>query len=366
MDGQHLPASWSSTANANEGLRFVAKDALLVLDDLAPGAASPRDIDRTFRGQGNAAGRDRMNADSSLRRPKYPRGLLLSTGEDSPLIHSAAARALVLSVGPDAVKWARVTECQQDAGAGRYALALAAYVGWLAPQYAEVQAFRPKRVAELRAALLAGNAAVHKRTPGIVAELTFAMEQFLAFAFDIKAINAHRAEELREQITAGLGEAAAAQSVLHRDADPVARFRSLLNGALAAGHAHIASATGSMPMNSGAFGWRANKESGDRIGWVTDEGLFLDREATYRVLGAMAREAGDPLLKADTLWTRLHERGLLVTTDLDTKRQTLAVRRTLDDARRQVLHLHPAIVLGEAEEPAEEADDVDDGEDDDE
>src|SRR5262249_1755721 len=33
MDARHLPASWSSTGNALEGLAFQAKDAMLVVDD---------------------------------------------------------------------------------------------------------------------------------------------------------------------------------------------------------------------------------------------------------------------------------------------------------------------------------------------
>src|SRR5262249_53219495 len=36
MDRLHLPASWSSTANALEGIAFQIKDALLVIDDFAP------------------------------------------------------------------------------------------------------------------------------------------------------------------------------------------------------------------------------------------------------------------------------------------------------------------------------------------
>jgi len=232
LDWQNCPGSWTSTANANEGLRFIAKDTLIVLDDLAPGTASPRDIDRTFRGQGNASGRDRMSSDSSLRATKPPRGSLLSSGEDSPLIHSAAARTLVISVAPNAVDFTRVTDCQDDAAAGLYALTMAAYVQWLAPRHDEIQALRPKRVAELRATLLEENPAVHRRTPGIIAELTFALEQFLAFALEIGAVSSERAEELKEKITKGLGRAAAAQAAGQQHLDPVSPFQALLIGAL--------------------------------------------------------------------------------------------------------------------------------------
>ena len=80
MDRLHLPGSWSSTANATEGLTFAAKDALLVVDDYAPrGAAGDRqrlerDADRLLRAQGNRAGRQRMHRDGGLRRPDRPAG----------------------------------------------------------------------------------------------------------------------------------------------------------------------------------------------------------------------------------------------------------------------------------------------------
>ena len=48
MDASHLPASWNSTANANELLAFHAKDALLVVDDFAP-TGSQYDVDRAAR-----------------------------------------------------------------------------------------------------------------------------------------------------------------------------------------------------------------------------------------------------------------------------------------------------------------------------
>ena len=42
LDARHLPASWAATPNALEGLAFLAKDAVLVVDDFNPtGAADP-------------------------------------------------------------------------------------------------------------------------------------------------------------------------------------------------------------------------------------------------------------------------------------------------------------------------------------
>src|SRR5262249_40799866 len=45
MDRLHLPGSWSSTGNALEGLAFLTKNALLVIDDFKP-SGSRGEIDR--------------------------------------------------------------------------------------------------------------------------------------------------------------------------------------------------------------------------------------------------------------------------------------------------------------------------------
>lgn len=358
LDAQHCPGSWSSTANANEGLRHQAKDTLFLQDDLVPGIASPRDIDRTFRGQGNASGRDRMRADSSIRPTKSPRGLLLSTGEDSPLLHSAAARTLILPFNADTLDWSRVTVCQKDAGQGKYALALAAFVRWMAGRYEELMAARPKRVAELREEFLALDGDVHKRTPGITAELTFAAEQFLTFAEEIGAIDETRKAKLTKIIANGLEQAAAAQRHLHVTADPVARFGELLASALSSGRVHTTSAEGKSPSKHlQAWGWLEGKPHGSHIGWVVGPNLYLNRSETYAALVALDRETGGTLPSPHQLWTRLRDRGVLVSTDQD--RETLTVRKTVGGARREVLHLSADLVLngGETTKPQPEHDD---------
>ncbi len=42
LDARHLPGSWSSTGNSLEAMCFAAKDALIVVDDFAPGGSNHR------------------------------------------------------------------------------------------------------------------------------------------------------------------------------------------------------------------------------------------------------------------------------------------------------------------------------------
>ena len=88
---RHLPTSFVSTANVNETLAFCAKDALLVVDQTATRlrrGPSVRQCIGTrpgcFAHKGNAAGRERMRADGTLKPAKPPRGMLLATGEEHP------------------------------------------------------------------------------------------------------------------------------------------------------------------------------------------------------------------------------------------------------------------------------------------
>ena len=88
MDARHLPGSWSSTANALEAQAYRAKNALFCIDDFIPSGTSwqvrayQKTADQIIRGQGNQAGRARLTDVSNLQTTMYPRGMILSTGEE--------------------------------------------------------------------------------------------------------------------------------------------------------------------------------------------------------------------------------------------------------------------------------------------
>jgi hypothetical protein len=354
LDARHLPGAWSSTANALEGLAFAAKDALIVVDDYAPRGAVgdrqrlERDADRLLRAQGNRAGRQRMRADGSLRPARPPRGLILSTGADLPPGESLRGRLLVLEVSPGDVPLdARLTPHQRAAADGRYAQALAGFLRWLAPRYGDLCRLLPGQRAALRerAQTSLGSA----RTPGIVADLALGLHLFLNFARDCGAITPSERDALARRSWQALVEAAAAQTEHVQAADAVGCFLRLLGAALASGRAHVARPDGRQPESPESWGWRLQRigagenereewrPQGERIGWVDVADLYLEPEASYAVAQQLARDQGDGLpISPRTLRKRLKERGLLA--EIDTERQVLTVRRTLEGQRRDVLH----------------------------
>ncbi len=350
FDGRNLPANWSSTANALEKQAFLAKDALLTIDDFSPTgsqsdvARAHRDAERLLRAQGNRAGRERMRTDGSLRPAYYPRGLILSSGEDAPKGHSLRARVFFLEVTKGDVRPAALTVAQQQAGDGSYAAAMSGYVRWLAPRMDGLKTELAKLKRTLRDR--ATRHATHRRTPDQVAALAAGLHMLLQYALEVGVITSAEQADLWERSWTAIGEAAAKQGGLQETEDPVTRFGELLSAAVASGHAHLADAkTGKVPREPQRWGWRCEtpgtnftcdewQSQGERVGWVSDDALFLEPDAAYASVRKLARAQGDNLSMAKrTLYKRMGERELLVSSDKDrsTKRLTVAgeVRATI-------------------------------------
>ncbi len=359
FDERHLPANWSSTENDLEDRAFSAKDAVLVIDEFAP-AGTRADVDklhrvanRVLRAQGNLSARGRMRWDHGALRAgpdRPPRGLILSTGEDVPAGQSLRARSVIGEVGPDDVRWDRVTAAQADAAAGTLAQATSAFVVWLAPRLDEVRAELRATVAARRASPSAG----HLRSSDAVSQLGGAWDIFLQFAEDSAAITAAEGLDLRRRVAAALAEVLTAQGAHQEAGEPTARFLQLLSAAIAGGEAHVADLEGGRPGDRPeAWGWRGVElpAGSRRVGWTDGADLYLEPDgalAAARMVGE--RSGGGLVVQPRTLQRRLRQRGLLASTDA--QRQRLTVRRELEGRRRAVLHL-AACSLGGSDPPAE-------------
>jgi hypothetical protein len=354
MIRSRLPGNWSSTDNALEGLAFTVKDAVLVIDDFAPSASRAdadrqhRTAERLIRGQGNHAGRQRMRADGTLRPPKPPRGLILATGEDVPRGHSITARLCVVPVQRGDVKLPRLSECQRDAAAGRYAAAMSGFVRWLAPQYAAVRdGLSSERVA-LRDEFVGQYP--HARTPDIIANLLIGLRYLLQFAEHAGALDRRQHDALWQRGQVAFRAVAEQQGEHQRAADPVARFPEMVATIISSGRGHIAGADGKepgIPPSPEAWGWEGREfrsgpdeisttyhARGDKIGWVVGNELYLDPDSTYAALSELARDQGQAYpVTQQTLTRRLHETGQLRRTDKG--RTTYPI--TLEGTRRRVL-----------------------------
>ncbi len=363
MDRLHLPGAWSSTANSLEALTFHAKDVLMVIDDFAP-QGSAADIsryyaaaERVFRAAGNRSGRGRLDSSAKLLEPKPPRGLILSTGEEIPRGHSIRARLLLLELPKGAISSCKLQECQRDAASGLYVEAMSAFIQWIAGRYEERRATLSARAAELRSDL---RDPAHARTADMMATLQAGAEAFLEFAQDCGAVDSAEQKHLTDRSWAALQMVAAAQAKHHVATEPTARFLDLVRAAITSGRAHFQTTDAGRPERSPEWcGWRFDnqnwKSQGDCIGWVDGDNIYLEPTTAYRVIQVMARDMNEPFTTSpQTLKKRLFEKGLLAS--VETKRQTLTVRRAIAGSTHHVLHFSKNTLLPDAQ--AAEDDDV--------
>lgn len=349
--GKNLPGNWTATPNSLEGIAFRAKDTLFTIDDFAPGGnrfevdKMHNIADRVLRGQGNKAGRIRMRSDSSIRPDYYPRGLIVSTGEDVPRGQSLRGRMLILEVSPGDVKLDVLTELQGHATSGVFAESMAGYVQWLAPQIDDLKKMLPQRQKELRQMALAAGTA-HTRTPDIIACLMVGLETFCRFALESGAIEKEQASKLWQESWDSLSAAAAQQTHLIESEDPVKRFFELIAAAFTTGMAHITDMKGACPSpQPNRWGWqelhaedgsKAWKPQGKQIGWVEATDVYLDPNGAFMVAQSIGNTQGVPLSVGQrTLWKRLAEKGFISSNDpnVSTKRMLIG------GVRRRILHI---------------------------
>lgn len=374
LDARNFPMNWITTGNANEGIAFTLKDMISVIDDFCPiGSMTDiqrmhKDADRLLRGQGNQAGRKRMRADTTIRPDKFPRGLLLSTGEDVPRGKSLRARLLISEVGPNDVDFLLLTELQKDASAGLYVSGMSGFIQWLASRYETLREGLRDKIEKYRDYAIRSGIRMHNRTPEIVANLAIGLEQFLYFALESGAITRDERDEHWRAGWEAFKQAALMQSRYQSASDPVQVFLDLLQAAIASGRAHLAQVDGTVPGEGQAWGWRESgddgwKPQGRRIGWVEGKNLYLDKDASLAEVQMIGGQTGEPLsITGITLLKRLHERGLLTSTD--TSRETLLVRRRIEGRTHSVLQLS-ADVFSAAVPAAKKPDkpDIDDAKD---
>ncbi len=364
MNARNLPGSWSSTGNSLEILAHSAKDALLVVDDFAPGGSTAdvqryhREADRLLRAQGNRSARQRLRSDATLRPAKPPRGMIVSTGEDVPRGQSLRARLLVSEVSPGDLNWEALTESQRAASEGLFAEAMAGYIQWIAGRYDEIHEHMHRRSLELRSQ--AHRSGRHRRTADIVARLGAAWATFLDFAASCGATTAQERAELWQRGWDALGEAAEAQSQHQAASEPTTRFLELLRSAISSKRAHVASTEGFEPSQPDAWGWQLRttgsgdyertiwEPQGPRVGWTKGQDLYLDPDAAFEAAQAAGQRGGDVLaITPTTLAKRLHERGLLKS--IEESHSTLKIRVTAESKRVAVLHLGTPMLLQPAQ-----------------
>jgi hypothetical protein len=360
-DGVRFAANWRGTVNMIEKLAFLAKDALLVVDDFAVGTSrrGARELhekaEGLLRGQGNRSGRGRMRADTSLRPTYFPRGIIAASGEAVPAGQSLRARMVIRQVAAGSVDVARLTEMQAAAKAGLLAEAMAGFVWYLAgladvggfPELTRWQTDQRARISAV---------ATHMRTSDATAALMLGADVFLTFARAVGVIDAaewsRRREEIWERLLLGTVQQGGEQAA----DDPVGLFVEAIPTVLASGKVHLADRRdeGPPPGEPAMLGWReatsprpevfgvptVDFEPDDRplapswrpmgyaIGWADGGGeMWLLPDAAIKAVNELLREQGKAVtLDRRDLGRRLQEGGWLTGCDRSTFTKTVKIK----------------------------------------
>ncbi|HUY08377.1 MAG TPA: DUF3854 domain-containing protein [Candidatus Dormibacteraeota bacterium] len=357
---------WSSTGNSLEGLLHHGKDALVVVDDLLPAGLSPREREhmldaaaRVLRAQGNQGGRSRMRADSTIRPPKAPRGLAISTGEELPRGLSGLARVWLIEQREGDVTSLKLTAAQ--AQALLYSMAMSAYLQRLAPQMSGMG----KRIREERDTIRATYPASHSRTSEIAAHIELGWKVWLEFAVSCGAITAQQASgilgRVREALLAGCQDQVEEQG----EANPVELYRHGLQAAISSGRVYIEGLEGQPPPDPGSWGWVSSEYLADaeldiyrptkvvktrwdpanrqgKLGWLDGANVYLLPEVAYKAAGAQV-DGGLGIGQA-TLNKRLREDGVLASVGEGKNIPRKAPRAIHSPGR--VLHFHRSFLVG--------------------
>lgn len=360
MDARHLPGSWSSTANALEAQAFVTKNAPFVIDDFVPSGTSwqvrtyQTTADKIIRSQGNQSGRARLTDTSSLQTAMYPRGIILSTGEDTPEGHSVRARMMILELSPGDIDPVRLTAAQKNRCL--YPATMLAFLTFLAASEPDISGHAEQ--------IRNDNLEIgHTRTPSMLGRLVASLEVFLDWAEEVEAITDNDCSRYKNLAHAAMLKAADNQTAYLESADPCDVFCATVRSMMGANVAHFRTLNGGIPASPTLLGWTEERSQGDLpswkshgpcIGWVdwNEDEMYLDITAGYNAI-KKAAGAEIPLTK-QTLMKRLKDASLLTRTDEARQRNT--IRITAEKHPRQVLSLPISTVLDTEEKPNESAD----------
>lgn len=355
LDARHLPGSWSSTANALEAQAFFAKDCPFVVDDFVPAGTSwqvrsyQQNADKLIRAQGNQSGRARLTDTSNLQQTMYPRGLILSTGEDTPEGHSVRARMLILELSPGDIEPKALSAAQ--AHRPLFCTLTAALLRQLAKEPHDLL----PRIEQHRADLLGVG---HTRTPSMLARLIATAEYLTAWWAAEKWVSTQQAAKLAKEATEAIKASGERQHLYLEDADPADQFAAAVRQVLASGGGHVRSLNGGVPKSPTLLGWTEENSAGEMplfksrgpcVGWAnwhTDE-LYVEINVGYQAIRRAAH--GELALSKQTLFKRLKDAGHLLRVDEARQRNTLRV--TAEGHPRQVIALSLSRTLEVQEKP---------------
>ncbi|MBV8487593.1 MAG: hypothetical protein JO161_04890 [Planctomycetaceae bacterium] len=340
-----MPCTWQSTQAGLERIRHVAKDSLVIVDNLiADGEHAHRELakaDSVINSQGDLAGKARMQADGSQAPRMDPRGTMISTGECEPRRRSAVGRSIIIEFKPKMIDFNGLDRCHADARAGSYAQTVACYADHLArgdnlrEQRDELQRLAREYQAKAKAAC----PGCHPRHAEAVAEWTAGLQLFLRFAVKQHAVTKQTSDLFLKRVREELFLVLPMQAEIQEEADVGEVYMDVIRASLASKRAVLVGIDGLAPGSeiAAACGWQRTEVSqrgGETIpqwntahgatiiGWIDGGHVYLNPAAAYSAAKRLASDQGESLGSKRQVHSLLAEKG-----QIEVPRQTPGTRR---------------------------------------
>lgn len=236
-------------------------------------AATAQAIARSW---GDRVGRNRMNADTSLRRGYPARGNMLCTGEDAPYIgQSGAARNFVIELKTGDIRLEALSQVQ--AHTRHLAECMRCSIEWLLPQYDRLPQQLKERFLTLRGQAQGEG---HGRTVEAVAHLQIGIEMFTRFMADRGQMTQEQAGEMQGESWRVFRELAEEQARRIEQDKPSTMFLAALKELLETGVCKV------VPLDSGY-----KYTTDNLLGYRDSEYLYLYPETTFKAVKQFYNQA---------------------------------------------------------------------------
>ena len=288
----HAPTDWMSTPAHLEEAMFSTKDIPLVIDDFAPQFQQQSDAKRiratankVVRSMGNRSGRGRSHNYQS--KTLTPRGLVISTAELPLAGESTVGRMLYIPIErgdflPDTGEKSRpaLDLAQVQAQSGVYALAMSAYIQWLATNWERAMEIltklQAKSLQEIRE-----RSEMQNRLPDYFVVLDAAQKLALTAFCEMGILGKEEEKMLSEKISEALANVVAMQVEKIAKESPVRKFFEALESLLTRHKVYLASRTKDFrhiqPPHAEKIGWHNPDENSVYL----DDGACLELVRNY-------------------------------------------------------------------------------------
>lgn len=322
-------SNFEDSANAIEKRGFILKDMLHIMDDYCPSyrkvdaQQKENTVQRIIRGYSNRTGRHRLNADTSEKGAYVPRGLLLVTGEEVPMLQSTNARMSVIELSDGDIDKQKLSRLQLNAHLLPQAMSI--YIRWLIENIIDIRKTFPEHFRQLRSKAYAEG--LHNRLPEQSAFYQFAWNIVLSWLQDKSIITETQAQSMSQDGWNIFMELADRQSRRIEREDPVRRFREIVQTLITQGKVKL--------LHKELSGDIIGNEKADLLGYFDDLYMYLLPTALWNTMQRYCIAEGSHFpFSRQTFYRMLISRKLI-----DTDKDHSTKSEWIDGKTRKVLKI---------------------------